>query len=99
MEKSKLVLIFHSNTGGFDDNGTICVCIKQSSALAFLLTLPTILENMAFRSPRGDYYRFTVLHPKSGQLPYYIYATQFLGIMRILRIMRILNRCSSRLKK
>lgn len=68
MEKSKLVLIFHSNTGGFDDNGTICVCIKQSSALAFLLTLPTILENMAFRSPRGDYYRFTVLNPKSGQL-------------------------------
>lgn len=61
MENSSLFLFFRSNTGGFDDNGTMRAYKKQSAALAFLLTLLTTLENMAFRSPRGDYYRFTTL--------------------------------------
>jgi hypothetical protein len=59
MENLTVILILRSNTGGFDGIGTMYACKKASTVLAFLLILPTILENMVFRFPGGDYYNFT----------------------------------------
>ena len=61
MQNSTLVHFLRSNTGGFDDNGTKRASKKTEYCISFLLTMLTTLENMAFRSPRGDYYKFTTL--------------------------------------
>ena len=54
-----MVLIIHSNMGGFSGIGMMFACKKTNTELAFLIMLPTILENMAFRFPSNFYYNFT----------------------------------------